>query len=210
MHDLPADITFRLASRAVGAEPPLAALSDAELARLATFGSPARRNAFALGRDTVRKLLADRLAQPAAEVPLTVASDGALECPAGDLRVSLAHTVRARTTVAVAAAASRALGVDIEALRARQPELYRRILREDEYVLLDHFSDHDRAQVTLWALKEAVLKAQRTGLRTPARAVSLQIDTDRQRGRARVDGGAEWELRFTEWRGCVISMAYRP
>lgn len=208
MLDLPASISFRLASRATDSPLAVDSLSAEERARLAAFGSARRQRGFALGRATARALLAEHLAMPPAAVEIAVASDGAPEVVGHALSLSLAHTETASQSVAAAAVASGAVGVDLEAIRPRQPELHRRILRADEHALLGAFRDHDRAQISLWALKEAVLKAQRTGFRTAARDVCLELDVPRQRGRATVHRGGAWELRFAEVQGCIVAVAF--
>ena len=209
MLDLPSHITLRFASRALDDEYPLAPLSAEERARLATFKSDGRRRAFALGRATLRELLADRLALAGAEAPLVVAADGALELPAGALHVSLSHTTTEGATIALAAVASGAIGVDVEVLRPRHPELYRRILHPDEYPLLDSVSEGwSEGQVMLWAMKEAVLKACRTGFRVAARDVRLSLEEGRQRGTAVVAGAQVWEVRYAERDGCAVAVAF--
>jgi 4'-phosphopantetheinyl transferase len=208
--DLPATISIRFASRAAGAPPALASLSAEERARLAAFGSIRRQRGFALGRATARALLAERLAVPPDAVEIAVAEDGAPEVVGHPLALSLAHTETASQSLALAAVASGAVGVDLEAIRPRNAALHRRIMQPDEFGLLDQLGDRDRAVITVWAIKEAVLKAERTGLRVAARDVRLALDAGRQRGTAVAPDGRRWEVRFAEAAGCIAAVAFRP
>lgn len=203
---LPDDVTLRVLRLDAEDPVPLEALTDAERARLAAFGSARRRRAFALGRAAVRGLLGEVLGVPPRAVPLAVAADGALETASG-LYVSLAHTEVGGATLAAAAVAPRPVGVDVEALRPRRPDLHRVLLAPEDLGLLDAFDDLDRAHITLWALKEAVLKAERTGLRCSPRRVRLALAG--AGGTAHVDGRtARWHLRYAEHDGAVLAAAF--
>lgn len=208
--DLPPDVILHVAAQSADAPLP-ATLSDAERQRLETFGSAVRRRTFALGRATLRELLAERLGMTAEGVPLEVAADGAPEVAGHALHVSLAHTATDHQTVAVAAVSPRAIGVDVEAIRPRRPDLYRFILHPDEYGLLDALPhEHDAAQVVLWALKEAVLKAQRSGFRCSPKKLRLSLDPGGHSGIVVVEGGAAWAVRYAEHEGCALAVAYAP
>ena len=167
----PPGLSARLAQEGDG---DLDALSAAERARLAGFGHDARRRQFVLGRTAARTLAAQRLGVAPADVDLGVGADGAPQVPAG--HVSIAHTGRA-ASAALAAVASGPVGVDLERVGPRRPDLWTRILRPDERTLLDALGGPtDDAQTLLWTLKEAVLKAQRTGFRAGGRSVRLVLD----------------------------------
>jgi 4'-phosphopantetheinyl transferase len=206
---LPDDVILRVsACPATGPAPP-APLTDDERARLATFGSEKRRMAFVLGRATVRELLAERLGVVATSVPLMVATDGALEI-GGGLRVSLAHTATEREAVAAAVAGSRPVGVDVEALRPRRPDLYRFLLHPDEYGLLDALPhEPEVGQVVLWAVKEAVLKAQRTGFRCSPKQLRVELADGGHHAVVRVESGEVWEVRIAERHGCAVAVAFK-
>jgi len=205
--DLPPSIALRLAVAGPEEAPPLAALSAAERERMASFGSEKRRRAFALGRATARGLLAERLGVAPEVVPLAVAADGAVEAPG--LCLSLAHTASGVRAVAAAVAAAHAVGVDVEALRPRHPDLAGFLLHPDEGALLDALPYGPAlAPVVLWAVKEAVLKAQRTGLRVSPKKLLTHLDVDRQRGVVHVEGGAVWAVRYGEHAGCVLAVAF--
>lgn len=193
----PVGLGARLATAADARAP---ALSDAERARLATFGHPDRRRQFALGRTAARTLAAARLAVAPEAVPLAVGADGAPELPG--LHVSIAHTARADRVAALAAVASGPVGVDLERVAPRRPDLWRRILTPAEHALLDALGGPtDDAQTLLWTLKEAVLKGQRTGFRAGGRSVRLALDADggppdRGHARAEAEGSGAWTVAF--------------
>lgn len=208
MH-LPDDIALRFAVQASTAPLVLDVLAPDERAQAAGFGSEKRRREFALGRATARTLLAERLAIAAPDVPLRIAADGAPELDAAALHLSIAHTATAEQTLAVAAVGARPIGVDLEPIRPRRPDLYRFLLHPDEYDLLERLPhEHDAAQVLLWTLKEATLKAMRTGFRVSPKKLRLAVEPDRQIASVQVEGGANWALRYAERDGCFLAVAY--
>ncbi len=151
-------------------------LSPSELSRLATFGHAGRRRQFVLGRTAARTLVASRFGCAPHEVSLTVGEDGAPRVEGGF--VSIAHGGRGDALVGAAALAARPVGLDVERVAPRRPDLWTRILRPEEYALLDALGGPtDDVQTLLWALKESVLKAQRTGFRAGGRSVRLALDT---------------------------------
>ena len=184
--------------QAADAPPP--ALSAGEHARLGTFGHPDRRRQFALGRTGARTLAAARLGVAPAAVPLAGGADGAPELPG--FHVSIAHTARADRAAALAAVATGPVGVDLERVAPRRPDLWQRILNPEEHALLDRLGGPtDDAQTLLWTLKEAVLKGQRTGFRAGGRSVRLDLDAagvppDRAHARAEADGSGAWTVAF--------------
>ncbi len=187
-------------------------LSDADAARAASFAHPDRRLAFALGRAAARALLAERLGVPAADVPLAVGADGAPHAPG--VCVSIAHAGRGAGVVAAAAVAPVAVGVDLEAIVPRRPDLWQRMLRADEHALLGALGGpSDRSQTLLWSLKEAVLKGQRTGLRAGARSVRLALDgasgdvPASGTGTAWADASGGWHLAWADLGGMWLTVA---
>ncbi|HEX8387267.1 MAG TPA: 4'-phosphopantetheinyl transferase superfamily protein, partial [Rubricoccaceae bacterium] len=136
--------------------------------------------------------------EPAA-VPLSVGPDGAPVVPGR--HVSIAHTGRGSGTVAVAAVSAGPVGVDLERVGPRRADLWRRVLSPSEHGVLDAFGGPtDSTQTLLWALKEAVLKGQRTGLRAGARSVTLGVPdgTGPHRGRLRAvsEQSGAWEVAY--------------
>ena len=205
--DLPDDIALRLLVRDAEATLPLAALSAEERDQLRSFGSETRRRSFALGRMAVRALLAERLALAEPAVPLLVADDGALEVREGGLRVSLSHVATRRQTLAVAVAAPHAVGVDLEVVQPRRPDLYRFLLAPDDYGILDTLPfDHHEAQVLIWTLKEAVLKALRTGFRLSPKKLRLSVGPEPGVASVTVED-VRWALRYERQFGCFLAVA---
>jgi 4'-phosphopantetheinyl transferase len=147
-------------------------LSDEERARLDGYGVEKRRREFLLGRVAARQLLSDVLGAAPAEVPLAVAEDGAVEVGGeGAWRVSISHTGEE----AVAAVAEQPVGVDLERIRKRPERLHRFLLAEEERSLLKRLPrpTTGEAFTLCWALKEAVLKAQRCGLRRSPKTLRI-------------------------------------
>ena len=172
-------------------------LSAEERARLAAFTSPSRSLGFVLGRTAARTLLADATGCDPREAGLAVDASGAPVVEASPYFLSIAHT-GGREAWGGAALARQPVGLDLERIAPRQPALWRRILSETEYPLLDPLGGPtDEAQTLLWSLKEAVLKARRTGLRAGMRSVSLAaLDPLRQRAEATDRAGGAWHLGF--------------
>ena len=188
-----------------------AVLTAPERARLAGLGHPARRRQFVLGRTAARTLAGRRLGVAPGDVDLGVGADGAPEIPG--LGVSIAHTGRGGATAALAAVAPGAVGVDLERIAPRRPDLWRRILGPDEHALLDALGGpSDSVQTLLWTLKEAVLKAQRTGFRAGGRSVRLALGAagappDRGLATAASDAG-DWRVAFGRERDLWLAVAW--
>ena len=174
-------------------------LDAAEAARRDAFGHADRRRQFELGRLAARTLAGERLGVAARSVPLAVGADGAPELDGG--HVSIAHTGRAGAAAALAAVHAAPVGVDLERVAPRRPDLWRRLLNASERPALDALGGPTNdAQTLLWTLKESVLKGQRTGFRAGARSVTLSLDADGgppALGAARAaSAGARWRVAF--------------
>lgn len=208
MQQLPSDITFRhLRFDPEHLETWEALLSEAEEERLQGFTQQKRRQEFVLGRAAARMLLAERLDIVPKDVLLEVAESGAVDVVGTDLHISIAHS----GDHAVAAAAPRYVGVDIEAIVTRHAELHRYILHPDEYEVVDALPlDSDRAQILCWTLKESVLKAMRVGLRYSPRKLRLHIDMARTAARIDADNGQQWEAYFEQWDDYYVAVAVEP
>lgn len=185
-----------------------ALLSEAERARLSGYGVEKRQREFLLGRVAARQLLAHVLDCAPADVPLAVAEDGAVEVRGGrGLHLSISHTGEE----AVAAVAERTVGVDLERIQPRPERLHRFLLLEKERPLLNRLPlPEDDAFALCWALKEAVLKALRCGLRRSPKTVRIAA-LDVEAGTARLDtrnGTASFEARFSRDGRLWIVVAY--
>ena len=180
-------------------------LSNPERERYAEIRHPKTQLHFLLGRVALRLLLEQRLGIPAAEVPLVVAADGGVEVAASTLRVSIAHAGNR----AVAVARSGLVGVDLEPIRARSPALVGFMLHPSEwdaYAALPLDATH--RLILYWTLKEAVLKALRTGLRRSPKQVRLVVDVSAGAGQALLEDHSPITLRFMEHEGYYVSVAY--
>jgi 4'-phosphopantetheinyl transferase len=202
--DLPDGLALDLLTAAEG--PDLALLSDAERERLDTLAHADRRMGFALGRTAARRLLARHLDLAPGAVPLHPEPGGRLVVSPG-VHLSLAHAGRGEEAAAAAVVARGPVGVDLERVAPRHPDLWRRILRPDESGQLDALGGpSDDAQTLLWVLKEAVLKGQGTGFRVGARSVRLSLDE----ARAWSDTSGEWHLRFERTGSLWLAVAWQP
>ena len=179
-------------------------LSTEEIHCLQSFGSEKRRREFILGRAAARQLTGQCLDRAPAEVPLAVADDGAVDVLGQDLHLSIAHS----GPHAVAALAPLPVGVDLEAVVERDRSLIRFLLHPDERDRVMHLFPYETAPtvVLLWALKESVLKARRSGFRLSPKKLRLDLeDVDGSlssppasgRVTIRVEGGTTWRVGYT-------------
>ncbi len=181
-----------------------AMLSSEERARVQAFGAEKRRREFLLGRAAARTLLAERLRQVPGDVPLHVADDGAVDVTGHPLFVSITHS----GDQAAAAVAGRRVGVDLGGITPRREGVARFLLHPEENGLLDRLSmDRTRALILCWTLKEAALKAQRTGLRRLPNRLRLKVDVPAQTGCIRDEQGRRWQAVFEEWDGAYLAVA---
>jgi 4'-phosphopantetheinyl transferase len=126
-------------------------------------------------------------------VPLRRAPDDAVDVVGHDWRVSIAHS----GGHAVAAAARHAVGVDLEHIEPRDSAIVDFLFAPEDRGLVDTLPyGPDAALVLCWALKEAVLKARRSGFRTTPKALRLTVDPPRDRAAVQVEGGQAWAVSF--------------
>lgn len=209
MNDLPGDVVLRyLHAEAENGDRMRALLSAEERRRAEKFSDAKRRREFVLGRAAARLLLSERLAVAPPEVPLRVTERGAVEVGAGGWRLSISHS----GDWAIAGISPRRIGVDIERIAPRSPELERYMLHPDEPSLTDALSlDKARADILCWTLKEATLKAMRKGLGYSPKKLRLDVDFEMGRATARDADGGRWEAWFEERDGyyAAVSVAAR-
>lgn len=227
--NLPSDIGLRVGDLdSVSLEGARRWLSERERRRLRAYGSRDRARQFLLGRTLAREVLADRLGLSAEEIEVETTAEGAPRLGGysnGEepVRLSIAHS-GSRAAVVVS---PDPVGVDVEEIKPRRSDLYRRFLREDEYEILERFGSdvgteasgrsgdptefpdgNEVAQIVCWTLKEAALKAMGTGLGVSP--LTLRIDVRGEKGVRVVDrtSDAIWTVRFERREGYILSVAY--
>ncbi len=184
-----------------------ALLSSDERERVSNFLAEKRRHEFTLGRAAARSLLSERLNLPPSEIPLDVAADGGLVIQGSNLHVSISHSARQ----AVAVVGERPVGVDLETIKPLTTDIRRYVYHDDDYALFDGLAlDPDRAQILAWALKEAALKARRSGLRYSPRRMRIELALPDHSAILHEDTGVTWHLTFREVDGLYLAVAYRP
>ena len=197
---LPPGFWFRWQAGAVDQD----VLSADERRRASKIRHAGRRRQFVMGRVAARSLLSEFLGASPATVPLRTAPDGGVDVVGVPLYLSIAHS----REHAVAAIGPRAVGVDLERIAPRSPGLARRMLRDDELAVFQALPlEPVCAVILVWTLKEAALKATRTGLRRSLKDLRLKIDVLKQRGRCFFPERDPVELRFAERDGYFLSVA---
>jgi len=180
-------------------------LSAEEEACLDTFGAESRRREFVAGRAAARQLLSDPLSVPPAAVPLRRDADGGVSVEAASWHVSIAHS----GPHALAAAAGHAVGVDLESIQPRDPAVADFLFDPADRDWPGRLPyDFDAALILCWVLKEATLKARRSGFRTSPKDLQLAVDPGAETATVRVEGGREWRLvyaRLGAYWGAVAS-----
>lgn len=212
---LPTDVTLRAGTLEDELlERSRAWLTEEERRRYEKYGSRSRARQFQLGRGLVRELLADRFRVAPADIRVRTDEDGAPRvADRPDCRISIAHSGER----AVAVAARRSVGVDLERIQTRRDDLYRAFLAPDEYELLDALctdengdarGDAMAAQILCWTLKESALKARGTGLRVSPKTLRIVLE---ETGAARVrdrEGAGSWTVRYERRDDYLLSIAY--
>lgn len=173
-------------------------LSGEERDCVAAFGAESRRHEFLAGRAAARLLLADRLSTTPGAVPLRRHPDGGVDVDAEPWHVSIAHS----GPHAIAAAAPHAVGADLERIQPRDPAVASFLFRPEERGLIDRLPYESNAALLLcWSLKEAVLKARRSGFRTSPKALRLEVDPEAETARVEIDGEAAWHVYYARLDG---------
>lgn len=152
-------------------------LDDGERARVARRRNPLHAQALAFAYAMHRVILAELLDMPVAQLRVERDAKGCPRVPGDRIHTSLSH---ADGVVAVAVAASGAVGVDIES-RARaveMPEIAARVLhpREAPAIAALAATAQGDALLDLWVRKEAVLKAAGIGLERDMDTLCLPAD----------------------------------
>ena len=158
------------------------ALSPAEHARAARFGTDALRRRWIAGRTSLRSILGLVLGMPAAEVPLARGHRGRPELRgvAADLDFNVSHT----GTVALIGVLRREgrnvrIGVDVEhaAREVGSDRLARKFLAPAERAAIADLAPDARRRRFLqyWTCKEAMSKATGDGLIAPFRQIEVDL-----------------------------------
>jgi 4'-phosphopantetheinyl transferase len=138
-------------------------------------------------------------------VPLRRAADDAVDVVGVDWRVSIAHS----GPHAVAACARHRIGVDLERIQSRDPAIARFLFAPEDRGLVETLPyAADAALVLCWTLKEATLKARRSGFRTSPKALRLSVDTDGRTATVEREGGRRWVVLFQNLEGFWGAVAY--
>lgn len=172
MRDNQVDIWIQPINRKETA-PPETILNPSELKRYRRFTRYEKRAELLSSRLLLQKILFHYLPEQQKEIETIPDTMGRPFWYANDLPVplyfSLSHT---KDWVACAVASHREIGCDIEKIRPRSylPELTRKVFTSAEQHYYDSLPDEKTALCFFyhaWTLKEALLKALGTGLRTP-------------------------------------------
>lgn len=154
-------------------------LSDAERARAARFVFAQDRSRFVIGRTALRTLLGWELGTDPVRVALTTGLHGRPMCASlgGMLDFNLSNS---GDIAVIAMAAQMNVGVDIETIRPVHDalDLARHYFPDDEAQQLQKMpaQERDRAFLTCWTRKEAVLKATGLGLGVEPSSVKTGIE----------------------------------
>ncbi|GAB5519265.1 MAG: 4'-phosphopantetheinyl transferase superfamily protein [Rhodothermales bacterium] len=178
MVGLPSSITIkRLVYQAEQVASYLDVVSEVERARIETFGSEKRQHEHLLGRVALRQLVAEHTGATPQGVNLHVPKGGWVEVDVSPCWLSVSHS----GDHAFAALATHPVGVDIEMRRTVRDDLHRFLLHREEYWYLDYWEtamggsgSYDDTLIRLWSIKEAVLKARRTGFRMSPKKIRIK------------------------------------
>lgn len=182
-------------------------LSEEERDCVSEFGAAVRRREFVTGRAAARTLLADVLEVSPGSVPLRQAEDGGVDVERDEWHVSISHSAEH----AVAACARHLIGVDLEQIKPRDEGIARFLLHPQslESGLLDDLPyERTEALILCWTLKEAVLKARRSGFRRSPKTLRLEVSPDRQRASVHVQDGRLWAARYKRMDDFILSVAF--
>lgn len=191
---LPAAVGLRAVTHDAAAAATWASwLSAEERECIAAFGAESRRREFVAGRAAARRLLAGRLSTPPAAVPLRRDPDGGVTVEAAPWHVSIAHS----GPHALAACAPHAVGADLEQIQPRDPGIAEFLFRPADRGLVERLPyAADAGLILCWTLKEAVLKARRSGFRTSPKALRLTVAPASDTAAVRVDPNGRWHLHY--------------
>ena len=182
-------------------------LSESERHYLETVTNEKRRVEFTAGRIAARTHAAALLHVAPERIPLEITPEGALDLTNTPYSISIAHS-HARVCTAMGEGVD--IGVDVEMIKPRNPDVYRFILNPDEYYLLEALPfDRQHALILCWVLKEATLKGMRTGFRCSPKKLQLRIDAERSMATIETEADGTWSAHFEQRDEAYIAVAYR-
>lgn len=178
-----ADCTlYWLCTAEVQAALPLARrwLDPEEAQRAARFVFEEHRNDFLASRLLTRGVLAAYAGQPPEQLRFSRSPTGKPALAGAEFVFSLSHS---HGVCALLVSATGRVGVDIECQQTKRADIsiaeHYFDPREYRWILLGQdVSDRYRRFLIIWTLKEAVLKAEGSGLSLPLDSVAVQLEDD--------------------------------
>ncbi len=181
-------------------------LSGDEKRYLGTVRHEGRLREYVAGRILARQLAGRILSCLPQDVPLTVLSDGSLELSGTAFSISLAHSHQG---VCAAVAEGIDVGIDLETIQPRHPDLYKFIFHPDEFGLMDDAPlNRDELLILCWTLKEATLKGMKTGFRCSPKKLRLSIDFENEQASITSPGNTIWIGNFEKKDSCYLTVAH--
>lgn len=148
-------------------------LSESERALVHQFSHEKRQLEFVAGRAALRILISQQQGFTPQDIQFEIEASGALRftnAPESLISVSHGHGEVA------AVMADTAIGVDLEPVRLRRPDLWRYILHPDEHEWWQNWAwPLEEKLIVSWVIKEAVLKGMRTGFRYSPKKLTMAI-----------------------------------
>lgn len=152
-------------------------LSEAELARAASFRFDIHRDRFVRGRGMMRALLARRLGADPASLEFSLGEKGKPSLVGDPTGFNLSHS---EGTAVLAIGGVDSIGVDVEGYdrRVDHAGLARRCFRASEIAWMEDFPPGDRhlAFFRIWTAKEARMKASGEGFHLSPQRIELAFD----------------------------------
>ncbi len=195
-------------------------LSETEAARVKRLRSRELRQRFTISHGLVRKILGCYLRQPAEKIELDVSPfgkpflAGASSARSPRLRFNYSHSAG---LLILAASEEYDLGIDIEEINPEigHAEIASHFFDQDEKSWLQTLGPEDQVKAFyfLWTCKEAVLKADSSGLRQSLDGIKIEFKPEEEKWLGWLAGGkmkkAPWTLQpFSPESGYAAALAY--
>ncbi len=174
-------------------------LSESERERVRRFHSPVARNEFLVARSLLRLLLSHYIGQEPTDITFHIGMQGKPTLACGSpLHFNVAHS-HGLALFAVSGLCE--VGVDVEQVRpfANDLGLAERYFSESEAEVLRGMEPERRREAFFhtWARKEAVLKANGSGLALGLEGVEVSVMPDEPARLLRVDGEESYARQWT-------------